>query len=156
MSIRPICDFCHKELEDFGGLIFSPPEKGHEETKTGDEQNVQKLHVCKTCYDGMVSVFMKKDLPAGQTLDPEEEAKRKKNLVAEIRPGVYKHSKKGNLYRVIGVGKHSETLEDMVVYQALYENEVSKLWVRPAEMFLEKVLVDGNSVPRFVFVSDTI
>ena len=155
MSIRPICDFCHKELEDFGGLIFSPPEKGHEENETTD-QNVQKLHVCKTCYDGMVSIFMKKDLNDGQVLDPEQKVKNKAHLISEIKPGIYKHSKKGNLYRVIGIAKQSETMEDLVVYEALYENEVSKLWARPAGMFLEKVLINGNYVPRFVFVSDTL
>ena len=155
MSIQPICDFCHKELEDFGGLIFSPPEQGHDENKS-DEQNVQKLHVCKTCYGGMISIFMKKDLAPGQLADPAEEAHKSKLILAEIKPGIYKHSKKGDLYRVIGIAKHSETLEDLVVYEALYENEISKLWVRPASMFTEKVLLDGGYVPRFVFVSDTL
>jgi hypothetical protein len=155
MSIRPICDFCHKELDDFGGLIFSPPEKGHDENKT-DDQNVQKLHVCKTCYDGMVSIFMKKNLVSGQVLDPEEEAKKKANLLAEIKPGIYKHSKKGTLYRVIGIAKHSETLEDLVIYEAQQKDPISKLWARPAEMFFEKVVVNGDSVPRYVFISDTL
>jgi len=70
-----------------------------------------------------------------------------------IPPGIYKHSKKGTLYRVIGNAKHSETLEDMVVYEAQYENPVSKLWVRPAHMFLEEVEVHGQKVSRYVFVS---
>lgn len=155
MSIRPICDFCHKELEDFGGLIFSPPASGHETGESAD-QNVQKLHVCKTCYDGMVSIFMKKDLAPGQVLDPAEEAKKKANLIAEIKPGIYKHSKKGTLYRVIGIAKHSETLEDLVIYESLYEDALSKFWARPVGMFLDKVLIDGNYVQRFVFVSDSI
>ena len=67
--------------------------------------------------------------------------------------GIYKHSKKGTLYRVIGNAKHSETLEDMVVYETQYDNPVSKLWVRPASMFLEEVEIGDVKVPRFVFVS---
>ncbi len=155
MSIQPICDFCHKELDDFGGLIFSPPEKGHDENQ-GAEQNVQKLHVCKTCYAGMVNMFMKKDIPTGKDADPTEQEKNYAAMLTEIKPGVYKHSKKGNLYRVLGIAKHSESLEDLVVYEALYENDVSKFWVRPASLFMEKVFIDGNWVSRFQFVSDTL
>ncbi|HEY0908348.1 MAG TPA: DUF1653 domain-containing protein [Candidatus Paceibacterota bacterium] len=69
-----------------------------------------------------------------------------------IKPGIYRHSKKGNEYRVIGTGKHTETLESMVVYEALYDNKESKIWVRPEEMFQEIVEVNGAKVPRFVFV----
>ena len=68
--------------------------------------------------------------------------------------GIYKHSKKGTLYRVIGNAKHSETLEDLVVYEAQYENPVSKIWVRPSSMFLEEVEINGAKVPRFVFVGE--
>lgn len=67
--------------------------------------------------------------------------------------GIYKHYR-GKLYRVIALAKHSETLEDMVVYETLYENDVSKYWVRPMEMFLEDVEVDGRIVPRFEFIQD--
>ena len=67
--------------------------------------------------------------------------------------GKYKHYK-GKLYEVIGVARHSETLEEMVVYKALYESEFGKdtLWVRPKVMFLETVTVDGKEVPRFTFL----
>lgn len=68
-----------------------------------------------------------------------------------IKPGIYKHFK-GGKYRVIGQAKHSETLEDLVVYEALYENKTSKLWVRPAGMFLEYVEVAGQSIPRFKWI----
>lgn len=44
--------------------------------------------------------------------------------------------------------------EDMVVYEALYENEVSKLWVRPLEMFIGDVEIDGKSIPRFRYLFD--
>jgi hypothetical protein len=72
-----------------------------------------------------------------------------------IKLGVYHHFKTGNLYKVIGVGKHSETLEDLVFYEALYENKVSKFWIRPLEMFTEKVIApDGTKKKRFEFVSE--
>jgi hypothetical protein len=69
----------------------------------------------------------------------------------KIKPGIYEHYK-GKQYRVIGVAKHSETLEDLVIYEALYDNKMSKLWARPAEMFLEEVEVGGQKVPRFKLV----
>ncbi len=70
----------------------------------------------------------------------------------EIKPGIYKHSKKGTLYRVHFVAKHSETLEDMVVYEAVAEDlsAPSKFWVRPARMWFEEVEIDGKKVPRFI------
>ena len=71
----------------------------------------------------------------------------------EIKPGVYEHFK-GEQYRVIGIAKHSETLEDVVVYEALYENEVSKLWVRPLELFLGEVEAGGKRAPRFRFLHE--
>ncbi len=70
----------------------------------------------------------------------------------EIKTGIYKHTKTGNKYRVICSAKHSETLEDLVVYEALYENEKSKFWVRPAAMFTELVTVNGAEMPRFIFL----
>jgi len=66
--------------------------------------------------------------------------------------GIYKHSKTGNLYKVHFIAKHSETLEDMVVYEALYKNDKSKFWVRPISMFNEIVDAKGQKVPRFVFI----
>jgi hypothetical protein len=63
--------------------------------------------------------------------------------------GVYRHFK-GNLYKVLGVAKHSETLEDMVVYQALYGS--FGLWVRPLAMFEEKIERDGKVFKRFELV----
>ena len=72
-------------------------------------------------------------------------------LPAEPRPGRYRHYK-GNPYRVVGLARHSETQEVLVVYQALYGE--FGLWVRPAAMFVETVaLADGKCVPRFAFVA---
>ena len=71
--------------------------------------------------------------------------------MAELLPGSYRHYK-GNDYQVMGVAKHSETGEDLVVYRPLYGE--SGLWVRPLSMFIEQVDVDGTSVPRFSLLSD--
>jgi len=70
-----------------------------------------------------------------------------------MKTGIYEHYK-GKKYKVIGVAKHSETLEDLVVYESLYDNKTSKLWVRPISMFDEKVEVNGKKVPRFRYLSE--
>ncbi len=72
--------------------------------------------------------------------------------MSQIKLGKYKHYKGGE-YEVIGVAKHSETLEDVVVYRHP-GNELSELWVRPLEIFLENVVVDGKEVPRFRYMED--
>ncbi len=69
----------------------------------------------------------------------------------KVKEGIYKHYK-GGKYRVVGVGKHSETLEDYVVYEALYENKLSKVWVRPVELFIDYKEVDGKKVKRFKYI----
>ncbi|MCY1054021.1 DUF1653 domain-containing protein [Nannocystis sp. SCPEA4] len=66
-----------------------------------------------------------------------------------IQPGIYRHYK-GPEYRVFGVARHSETEEQVVVYQALYGEY--GLWIRPLSMFLETVDVGGERVPRFALV----
>ena len=63
-----------------------------------------------------------------------------------IQPGRYRHYK-GNEYTVVGTARHSETLEELVVYRQEYGEH--GLWVRPKEMFSEKVKVDGEEVRRF-------
>lgn len=70
-----------------------------------------------------------------------------------LKIGTYEHYK-GNRYRVVGIAKHSETLEDLVVYESLYENKVSKLWVRPLSMFLEEIEVNGIKIPRFKYIAE--
>lgn len=62
------------------------------------------------------------------------------------RPGRYRHYK-GNDYEVLDIARHSETEEELVVYRKLYGDR--SLWVRPLAMFMEDVVVDGRSVPRF-------
>ena len=66
--------------------------------------------------------------------------------MTEIRPGRYRHYK-GNDYTVLGIARHSETLEELVVYRQEYGDR--GLWVRPAAMFAESVERDGEMVPRF-------
>jgi len=70
-----------------------------------------------------------------------------------MKPGKYKHYK-GKLYEVIGIAQHSETLEKLVVYKALYQPEGENLWVRPLEMFLEDVEVDGKKMKRFEWIDN--
>lgn len=70
----------------------------------------------------------------------------------DVLTGKYRHSKTGRMYNVIGIAKHSETHEDLVVYEALYSNAMSQLWVRPLPMFYEQIDINGVSVPRFVRV----
>ena len=69
----------------------------------------------------------------------------------EMKKGIYEHYK-GNRYQVVGIALHSETLEEMAVYKALYGEE--KLWVRPVYMWDELVEKDGEKVPRFKFISE--
>ena len=66
-----------------------------------------------------------------------------------IKPGRYRHFK-GREYEVIGVAKHSETLEEMVVYRQLYGEH--GLWVRPASMWEETVERDGKTYKRFTYI----
>ncbi len=69
----------------------------------------------------------------------------------DIKLGRYRHFK-GNEYRVLFIAKHSETLEPMVVYQALYGE--GGVWVRPASMWNETVERDGKVFKRFTYIGD--
>ena len=70
----------------------------------------------------------------------------------ELKPGIYQHFK-GNRYELLHVATHSETLEPMVVYRALYGER--GVWVRPAAMWDEHVEKDGYSGPRFKRLDET-
>lgn len=63
--------------------------------------------------------------------------------------GLYQHYK-GNMYKVLEIAKHSETLEDMVVYKAMYGEGV--VWIRPLSMFEEIIEKDGKMIERFKFI----
>ncbi|MBR5242479.1 MAG: DUF1653 domain-containing protein [Clostridia bacterium] len=71
--------------------------------------------------------------------------------MGEIRLGKYRHFK-GNEYEVVAVGKHSETLEDYVIYRALYGE--GGYWVRPLSMFFENVEREGKTIPRFEYIGE--
>ena len=66
-----------------------------------------------------------------------------------LKLGKYRHYK-GNEYELVGIAKHSETLEELVVYRALYGNH--DLWARPLKMFLEEVEVKRKKIPRFQYL----
>ena len=68
-----------------------------------------------------------------------------------VKIGKYRHFK-GNMYEVIGIGKHSETLEDYVIYRALYGEY--GLWVRPLVMFEETIEKDGKQIKRFEYIGE--
>lgn len=71
----------------------------------------------------------------------------------DLKLGEYQHYK-GKFYEVIGIARHSETLEELVVYRALYESADygnNSLWVRPKSMFMENVIIDGKEIPRFKY-----
>ncbi len=70
----------------------------------------------------------------------------------QIQKGKYQHSKSGREYEVIDTARHSETLEELVVYRALYDDKI--LWVRPFDMFFEEVEVGGQKVSRFRYVGE--
>ena len=72
----------------------------------------------------------------------------------EIQTGKYEHYK-GGQYEVLGIAHHSESLEELVVYRALYDSKEfgsNAIWVRPKEMFFENVTIDGVEKPRFKFI----
>lgn len=67
--------------------------------------------------------------------------------------GRYQHYK-GMLYKVHGLVRHSETLEELVLYETLYDNPQGKMWVRPKQMFMETVVIEGKPQPRFKYVGN--
>lgn len=69
-----------------------------------------------------------------------------------MKVGIYRHYK-GNLYKVLCIAKHSETEDELVVYQALYGKY--EHWVRPIMMFNEEIEIEGKSVKKFTYISET-
>jgi hypothetical protein len=70
----------------------------------------------------------------------------------EVKIGKYQHFK-GKFYEVIGIAKNSENPdEEFVVYKALYDN--NQIWIRPKQMFLEKVNINGKEIPRFKLIEE--
>jgi len=76
--------------------------------------------------------------------------------MSNIKTGIYRHYK-GKNYKVLFIALNSETLEEMVVYQAMYNsNKFGKhtIWVRPLKMFKEKIIIDNKKIPRFKFIGN--
>jgi hypothetical protein len=73
----------------------------------------------------------------------------------EIKLGKYKHYK-GDMVEVIGVAKHSETLEELVVYRHVSGKRMEEkhFWVRPLKMFSEEVEIEGKKIPRFEYIGE--
>jgi hypothetical protein len=84
--------------------------------------------------------------------DERQERDVSPDQTTEPRPGRYRHYR-GRYYEVVGLARHSETEEELVVYRPLYP-ATWPLWVRPRAMFFETVLVDGQEVPRFAYVGE--
>lgn len=74
-------------------------------------------------------------------------------MLQGIQAGIYRHYK-GKLYRVHGTCLHSETQEELVFYETLYDNDLSQFWVRPLKMFHETVEVEGKILNRFEYVGN--
>lgn len=70
-----------------------------------------------------------------------------------IKLGTYRHYK-GNTYEVLHIAKHSETLEDMVVYQDV--NNPDKIWARPLSMWNDDIAIDGKTVKRFELMEEAL
>ncbi len=82
----------------------------------------------------------------------ENENEMKADLKMKVKVGgVYRHYK-GKEYRVLSIVKHSETLEDLVSYECLYENDMGKFWVRPLDMWLSPVQNKGKIEERFSLI----
>lgn len=71
----------------------------------------------------------------------------------EIKCSTYRHYK-GNIYKVLHIAKHSETLEDMVIYQDI--NAPDKIWARPASMWNDDIEIDGKTVKRFELLEEIL
>ena len=73
----------------------------------------------------------------------------------QVIVGKYKHTKSWQLYELIGLAHHTETLEPLVVYKALYDSKEfwkNAMWVRPQSMFFENIILNGKYVPRFTYL----
>lgn len=75
----------------------------------------------------------------------------KEHSLQVITPGIYQHFK-GNQYQVVEIARHSESLDEHVVYKALYGE--FGLWIRPLSMFAETIERDGKRIERFRRISD--
>jgi hypothetical protein len=88
-----------------------------------------------------------------------ENRNQEEQATAKVPKGALFEHYKGKRYRVLEVARHSETLKMCVVYQALYDSPQfgdRAVWVRPLEMFLETVVIEGKEIPRFRLISEDV
>ena len=148
---RVLCDLLHPgdlfEVENGRVSVLVPPFSARilEER----EQPLSAEQVQQLCETGQTEGVSQTEGDAvccpAQVQAPQQEQENQR------RTGRYRHFK-GNEYRVIGFARHSETGEELVVYQQLYGEHA--LWVRPAEMFFEIVERDGQRFPRFSYLGE--
>ncbi|MFP4567321.1 MAG: DUF1653 domain-containing protein [Candidatus Woesearchaeota archaeon] len=77
-------------------------------------------------------------------------------MAEDIKLGIYEHYK-GMRYELIGLARHSETLEELIIYKALYESKdfgKDAIWARPKTMFYENVIINGEEMPRFKLIEE--
>lgn len=132
--------------QDFGFSIEQVQEEmAH---KKQDKGGFDKRHYIK--YHDLADDSKWVEIFRAQPEKYREEAagSKEQSRCAKISKGVYKHSKSGKLYEVIGLALETETEEILVIYRPLYENEY-ELFARPASMFTETVVLNGKPVPRF-------
>jgi hypothetical protein len=92
---------------------------------------------------------------SGSSDDKTDQSQEKIWTEKSLKLGKYKHYKSGDLYEVIGTALHTEILEELVVYKALYHSEKfgdNCIWVRPKSMFLEGVEYNNQTLPRFQLI----
>ncbi len=95
--------------------------------------------------------YLENRLDKDEIAEIERQAQREHDMTTKIKKGIYQHYK-GFYYDVLDVAQHTETLEELVVYRALYGDY--KIWLRPLTMFLEDVEVGGVTRKRFEFIQE--
>ena len=139
--------------QDFGFSIKQVQEEMAR--KKEDKGGFDKRHYIE--YHDLADDSKWVDLFRAQPEKYREEIVNSKNqqFHASVDKGVYRHSKSGKLYEVIGLALETEAEELLVIYRPLYENEY-ELFARPASMFTETIVLDGKSVPRFQKINSEI
>ncbi len=155
-----------ESLEEFGITIKDPKIVAvTNDVFSKENKHYVTIFVLSESFEGEVSIkepdkcerwswFSWENLPQPLFVPIINLLKQNFNPFDKLDSKKYQHYK-GNFYEVIGEGRHSETLEEYVVYKALYDSHefgYGAVWIRPKKMFFEKVIVDGKEVPRFRLV----
>jgi hypothetical protein len=102
-------------------------------------------------YKNIADFGLKHKETVGGFMELNNEEDKMEEVSRTVQMGRYRHYK-GKEYEVIGIAKHSENLEEFVVYRALYGD--GQLWIRPREMFLELIPFEGQIIPRFEYFDE--